>query len=551
MALEPDDSASALAALGIEGVLSHMPGGFFVYRADADKGLIYANEACCRIFGCDDLSAFKRLTGFTFPGMVHPDDIVRVEDSIARQIAADQFDMDYVEYRIVRSDGAVRWIEDYGHYVETKAGPLFYVFINDGTEKHERHRKELASVSAELAEAHVREAEHRSMLRGALSQAEAANVAKNAFLSNMSHDIRTPLNAVVGYAELIRAHLDEAERVRAYTDRVLDASHQLLDVVNETLEISRMEAGHVQLVMAECSLSSAVEQVRRDFAETAERRGIALEADVSGIVHDRVEADVVRLTHLLSQLVDNAVKYSPPRTTVRIVASEEPGSAGGFSTFRLTVADEGIGMDAAFTDRMCLPFERENNTTASGVQGTGLGLTIVRSILDLMQGDLSAESTPGAGSVFTVTLTLRVTHAEDAGEAFGRRERTGEVRRILLVEDNELNSEIACCLLEDAGYTVEVAENGQVAVERLGGAAPDAFDLVLMDIQMPVMDGYAAARAIRALPDPLRSTVPIIAVSANAFSEDRKRSLESGMDAHLAKPLDIHRLERLIATVIG
>ena len=534
MAPEPDDTASALAALGIEGVLSHMPGGIFVYRADADEGLIYANEACCRIFGCDDLSAFKRLTGFTFPGMVHPDDIVRVEDSIARQIAADQFDMDYVEYRIVRSDGAVRWIEDYGHYVETKAGPLFYVFINDGTEKHERHRKEL-----------------RSMLRGALSQAEAANVAKNAFLSNMSHDIRTPLNAVVGYAELIRAHLDEAERVRAYTDRVLDASHQLLDVVNETLEISRMEAGHVQLVMAECSLSSAVEQVRRDFAETAERRGIALEADVSGIVHDRVEADVVRLTHLLSQLVDNAVKYSPPRTTVRIVASEEPGSAGGFSTFRLTVADEGIGMDAAFTDRMCLPFERENNTTASGVQGTGLGLTIVRSILDLMQGDLSAESTPGAGSVFTVTLTLRVTHAEDAGEAFGRRERTGEVRRILLVEDNELNSEIACCLLEDAGYTVEVTENGQVAVERLSRADPSAFDLVLMDIQMPVMDGYAAARAIRALPDPLRSTVPIIAVSANAFSEDRKRSLESGMDAHLAKPLDIHRLERLIATVIG
>ncbi len=551
MALEPDDSASALAALGIEGVLSHMPGGFFVYRADADEGLIYANEACCRIFGCDDLSAFKRLTGFTFPGMVHPDDLESVERSITYQIATSTYDMDYVEYRIVRSDGAVRWIEDYGHYVETKAGPLFYVFINDGTEKHERHRKELASVSAELAEAHVREAEHRSMLRGALSQAEAANVAKNAFLSNMSHDIRTPLNAVVGYAELIRAHLDEAERVRAYTDRVLDASHQLLDVVNETLEISRMEAGHVQLVMAECSLSSAVEQVRRDFAETAERRGIALEADVSGIVHDRVEADVVRLTHLLSQLVDNAVKYSPPRTTVRIVASEEPGSAGGFSTFRFVGADEGIGMDAAFTDRMCLPFERENNTTASGVQGTGLGLTIVRSILDLMQGDLSAESTPGAGSVFTVTLTLRVTHAEDAGEAFGRRERTGEVRRILLVEDNELNSEIACCLLEDAGYTVEVAENGQVAVERLSRADPSAFDLVLMDIQMPVMDGYAAARAIRALPDPLRSTVPIIAVSANAFSEDRKRSLESGMDAHLAKPLDIHRLERLIATVIG
>ena len=549
MASEPPAYQTALAALGIEDVLDRMPGGFFVYRADADEGLVYANDACCRIFGCDTLDAFKALTGFTFPGMVHPDDLAAVERSIEEQVAADRFDMDYVEYRIVRADGEERWIEDFGHYVQTEVGPFFYVFINDATEKHARHRRELESVNAELESARARETEHRTMLRGALSQAEAANVAKNAFLSNMSHDIRTPLNAVVGYAELIRAHLDEPSRVRTYTERVLDASHQLLDVVNETLEISRMEAGHVQLVSAECSLTAVIDQVERDFREAAARQRIALETDVSALAHDTVTVDVVRLTHLLSQLVDNAVKYSPGGSTVRLTAEEAPGGAGGFSTFRFTVADEGVGMEPAFMERMFLPFERESNTTASGVQGTGLGLTIVRNILDLMQGTLAVESEPGHGSVFTVTLTLRI-HDESDG-VLRQPRRTGAVHSVLLVEDNALNSEIARCLLEDAGYAVEVAENGQVAVDMIAAAEPGAFDLVLMDIQMPVMDGYAATRAIRALPDPLRATVPIIAVSANAFSEDRRRSLESGMDAHLAKPLDINRLQRLIATVMG
>ncbi len=550
MAPSPAPPIAALMALGIEDVLDRMPGGFFVYRADADESLVYANDACCRIFGCATLDEFKALTGFTFPGMVHPDDLAAVERSIARQIEADQFDMDFVEYRITRADGEVRWIEDFGHYVETEAGPLFYVFVNDATDKRAQRLRELDTVNAELARAQARETEHRTMLRGALSQAEAANVAKNAFLSNMSHDIRTPMNAVVGYAELIRAHLGETDRVRTYAERVLDASHQLLDVVNETLEISRMEAGHVQLVSAECSLAAVIDRVERDFREAAERRDITLKADVSALAHDRVTVDVVRLTHLLSQLVDNAVKYSPAHSTVRLTAEEVPGGAGGFSTFRFVVADQGIGMEPAFMERMFLPFERENNTTASGVQGTGLGLTIVRNTLDLMQGTLAVESEPGRGSVFTVTLTLRA--VQDEGDGLRRApRRAGAVRSVLLVEDNELNSEIARCLLEDAGYTVEVAENGQVAVDMIAEADGSTYDLVLMDIQMPVMDGYAATRAIRALPDPLRATVPIIAVSANAFSEDRRRSLESGMDAHLAKPLDIGRLQELIASVIG
>lgn len=540
----------ALAQLDIGDVLAHMPGGFFVYHADGDEAVVYVNEACLRIFGCADEEQFVALTGGTFPGMVHPEDIEAVEHSISRQIQADRYSMDYVEYRIIRRDGSVRWIEDYGHHVTLDAGEFFYVFINDATDKLRERADELEAVNAQLREAYARELEHRTMLRNALSEAEAANVAKNTFLSNMSHDIRTPLNAVVGYASLISAHGGEAERVRAYSDKVLAASEQLLDVVNETLEISRMEAGHVQLAEAECSLSELVMQVRMDMVDLADRADVTLVCDIGPLAHDRVLVDAVRLSHVLTQLVDNAIKYSPAGSTVRISVAENAGAPQGFASFRFVVADKGVGMEPAFMERMFMPFERESNTTASGVQGTGLGLTIVRNVLDLMEGELAVESAPGEGSTFTVDIIFRQAPADVAVEAPRPSRGRGPVHRILLVEDNELNREIACCLLDDAGYAVDTAENGEVAVGMIEEADACAYDLVLMDIQMPVMDGYAATRAIRALPDPLRASLPIIAVSANAFSEDRKRSLESGMDAHLPKPLDVHRLQSLIEKVV-
>lgn len=540
----------ALAQLDIGDVLAHMPGGFFVYHADGDEAVVYVNEACLRIFGCADEEQFVALTGGTFPGMVHPEDIEAVEHSISRQIQADRYSMDYVEYRIIRRDGSVRWIEDYGHHVTLDAGEFFYVFINDATDKLRERADELEAVNAQLREAYVRELEHRTMLRNALSEAEAANVAKNTFLSNMSHDIRTPLNAVVGYASLISAHGGEAERVRAYSDKVLAASEQLLDVVNETLEISRMEAGHVQLAEAECSLSELVLQARMDMVDLADRADVTLACDIEPLAHDRVLVDAVRLSHVLTQLVDNAIKYSPAGSAVRISVAENAGAPQGFASFRFVVADKGVGMEPAFMERMFMPFERESNTTASGVQGTGLGLTIVRNVLDLMEGELAVESAPGEGSTFTVDITFRQAPADVAAEVPRPSRGRGPVHRILLVEDNELNREIACCLLDDAGYAVDTAENGEVAVGMIEEADACAYDLVLMDIQMPIMDGYAATRAIRALPDPLRASLPIIAVSANAFSEDRKRSLESGMDAHLPKPLDVHRLQSLIEKVV-
>ena len=407
----------ALAQLDIGDVLAHMPGGFFVYHADGDEAVVYVNEACLRIFGCADEEQFVALTGGAFPGMVHPEDIEAVEHSISRQIQADRYSMDYVEYRIIRRDGSVRWIEDYGHHVTLDAGEFFYVFINDATDKLRERADELEAVNAQLREAYARELEHRTMLRNALSEAEAANVAKNTFLSNMSHDIRTPLNAVVGYASLISAHGGEAERVRAYSDKVLAASEQLLDVVNETLEISRMEAGHVQLAEAECSLSELVLQARMDMVDLADRADVTLACDIEPLAHDRVLVDAVRLSHVLTQLVDNAIKYSPAGSTVRISVAENAGAPQGFASFRFVVADKGVGMEPAFMERMFMPFERESNTTASGVQGTGLGLTIVRNVLDLMEGELAVESAPGEGSTFTVDITFRQAPADVAAEA--------------------------------------------------------------------------------------------------------------------------------------
>ena len=287
-----------------------------------------------------------------------------------------------------------------------------------------------------------------------------------------------------------------------------------------------------------------------DMVDLADRADVTLACDIEPLAHDRVLVDAVRLSHVLTQLVDNAIKYSPAGSTVRIGVAENAGAPQGFASFRFVVADKGVGMEPAFMERMCMPFERESNTTASGVQGTGLGLTIVRNVLDLMEGELAVESAPGEGSTFTVDITFRQAPADVAAEVPRPSRGRGPVHRILLVEDNELNREIACCLLDDAGYAVDTAENGEVAVGMIEDADACAYDLVLMDIQMPVMDGYAATRAIRALPDPLRASLPIIAVSANAFSEDRKRSLECGMDAHLPKPLDVHRLQSLIEKVV-
>lgn len=530
-------------------LLSEMPGGFFVYRADGDERIVYVNNACLRIFGCSTLEQFKELTGFTFPGMVHPDDIDAIERSIHDQIESNAHRMDYVEYRIITYNGSVRRIQDYGHYVQKDSGNFFYVFIDDATDRLKGRMAELEEMNLRLNESIYREHEHRRLLRAALKQANSANIAKTTFLNNMSHDIRTHLNAITGYSQLIADHIGDAQRILDYTEKITLASNQLLDVVVETLEVSHFEAGRVQLFEADCTWPGIISKIENRYGPVVRNAKVNFTIETDNIRHNAIFADEQRIKQLIEQLVDNSIKYTPQGGSVQLRIEELKDKMEGFGRFKITVADTGCGMSPEFTAHMFEPFERENTTTESGVSGTGLGLTIVRHTVNLLAGHIEVDSTPGKGTSICVSFTARLSSPiGEVPEPKNAQPRESSLS-VLVVEDNELNREIAVCLLEDAGYKVRCAEDGRKALEVL--CEGDAqFDAVLMDIQMPSMNGYDAARAIRAMENPNIATLPIIATTSDAFPEDRKKAIDSGMNGHIAKPLTIERIEEVLLPLI-
>ena len=669
--------------------VDRMPGGFFIYHADGEEELIYANDAMIRMFNCKSEQEFRELTGNSFRGIVHPEDLELVEKSIWEQIANSCYDLDYVEYRIIQKGGGIRWIDDYGHFVRSAvAGDVFYVFAGDATEKkaiqleekkallkenfqkewslksrleeydqeHLRHLEIIEGLSVDyesifyanletnrvkaycvsprfrkqfpeeyqvcpfegfdreyirewvhpddweaLAEAtnpecirrklakdktfvvnyrvsagekisymqlHVvdvgiegefgqvllgyrnidaeikKALDQKQILRDALQEARLANDAKNRFLSNMSHDILTPMNAIVGFTALARKHIHEKEKVAEYLGMIGAASDQLLQLLNDVLEISKIESEQDRVEEAESNLIEIVQQIQKVAFPRAAAKHITLSMDISELAHPFVRADREKLDQILTHLVDNALKYTEDGGLIRMVVSDVGEPKENHALFRFCVEDDGIGINEEFQAHLFEPFEREKNTTFSRIHGTGLGLTIVKKLVDMMGGDVSVKSRVGEGSRFQVSLPLEVQQvqkeAEEAPMDFC------ESKRILLVDDNEINLEIEKAMLQGVGFLVETAEDGSIALDMMRQAGAGYYDAVLMDIQMPVMDGYHATRAIRALEDPALSTVPIIAVSANSFEEDRRKSLESGMNAHLPKPLDSQRLLELL-----
>ncbi len=647
--------------------MDEMPGGFLIYRADEDEQILYANAALIRIFRCDSREEFRALTGNSFRGMVHPEDLPAVEQSIKEQIAASQYDLDYVEYRIRTRGGQIRWIEDYGHFVRTDSvGDIFYVFLGDATEKKQENLRRLevieglsanyesilyvdlnadsilpyrlsprirpwftgsghafcfSSYMSEYLDAWVvpeergtvalatspdyirqklsktktyyinyqissgrsrqymqlrivnvgktesisqivlgcrltddeirREMEQNQILEEALGNANLAITAKNAFLSNMSHDMRTPLNAIFGYAGLAKQNLHIPETALAYLNRIESAGRQLLDLIEKVLEISWNEANDVPLKEKECSLPELAEEVYKAMLPQASDKSIDFSADFSRLVHRRVFCDQGKLRQILLYLTDNAVTYTPEGGHVSLSATELESLPNDYAVYQFTVEDTGIGIGQDFLGHIFEPFEREKNTTFSGIHGTGLGLTIARNIVGQMDGAIDVESKVGQGSIFTVTLRLRAYQepsSPSCGEPVTLEELLG--RTILLVEDNALNLEIETDILSELGFVIDSAENGHIAVEKLSASRPGDYLLVLMDIQMPVMDGREASMAIRRLPDSALSRIPIIALSANAFESDRRKSIESGMDAHLTKPLNVPLLlETIVKTI--
>ncbi|MCM1244573.1 MAG: ATP-binding protein [Roseburia sp.] len=691
------DPHSIRSAYEVINFMNEMPGGFFIYRADGDEEIIYANQALLRIFKCETRKDFEELTGNSFKGIVHPDDLEEVEKSILEQIANSKYDLDYVEYRIIRKDGSIRWAEDYGHFVRCGSiGDIFYVFLGDATEKKERQlseravlinahekkeeqlqilieeydkekklinqehlrrlevieglsvnyesilyadldtnkilpyrlssrterqfekkyqlcdftwyvsdyvntwvhpedRESVANVTdpeyirAKLSECktyyinyravyheevqylqlrivnvgtndHVSqivmgyqridseiqtEIEQKEILKEALNTANLAITAKNTFLSNMSHDIRTPLNAIFGYTSLAKKHIasHDTTTVADYLDKIETASNQLLDLIDKVLEISWTESDDIHIEENECHLPSILEEVQAVLLPQASEKNISISLDTNKLRHPNVYSDRDKLKQILLYVADNAITYTKNDGTVTLAVSELEKLPNNYVVCQFEIKDTGIGIKKEFLSHIFEPFEREKNTTFSGIYGTGLGLTIAKNIVEMMGGDINAKSTVGKGSTFTFTLRFRIQNhslsspesTEDPAALLGE-------KKILLVEDNEINLEIETEIFHELGFHVDTATDGAIAVDKIEHSTPGEYALILMDIQMPVMNGWDATKKIRQLENPELSHIPIIALSANALENDKRISIECGMNAHLTKPLNVPQL---------
>jgi PAS domain S-box-containing protein len=677
----------------VEEIGRHMPGGFFIYRSGGNEELIYANHTVFEIFGCDGLEDFRELTGFTFRGIVHPDDYGTAESSIKAQISHN--DMDYLEYRIVRKDGAVRWVDDYGHYTESQAyGGLFFVFISDITEKREEAENEArrlaeqieADTRLKLSEARRQEMEERLALqeklleeqrqreqqnsmivalssdyrsvyyvnldeddavcyledrrfeeapslgehfpylrvftefginhvaenyreayfhfiqpdniraellkqpliafrfleiRGgresyamlriagvrhledrtdnlvhaigvgftdidaemrrsltqqnalvvALEAAKEANRAKTAFLSSMSHEIRTPMNAIIGLDSLALRSAGLPPETRGYLEKIGESARHLLGLINDILDMSRIESGRMILRREEFSFRSMLEQINTMVMSQCGEKGLKYECSVIGGVSDNYIGDDMKLKQVLINILSNAIKFTDSPGSVKMTV-ERTATFEDQSTLRFDISDTGIGMDSSFLPKVFDSFTQENSSRKSKYGSTGLGMAITRSIVELMNGTITVESEKGVGSVFTVVVTLK--NADGSGPA-ATFIRPRDIR-VLIVDDEEIAAEHARVVLDEVGVRADTCLSGPDALHTLELAYTKhtPYNLVLLDRKMPGMDGLTVAREIRRRYD--RSTTVIILTSFN-WEEVIDEALDAGVDGFLAKPL--------------
>ena len=388
-----------------------------------------------------------------------------------------------------------------------------------------------------------KDAVHAAELEKAAREAQAANVAKTRFLFNMSHDIRTPMTAILGYAGLLAAHLDERDRALDYLGKIRSSSDFLLSLINYVLEMARIESGKAALKLEPSDINELAASLKAVFDPLADEKHITTTCTID-IQHPYVRSDQTKVREILLNIISNAIKYTPEGGRVDFTMTELPGETPGTVRYKAVVQDDGIGMSAEYLPHLFEEFSREHTSTESRVTGTGLGLPIVKSLVQLMGGTIDVESTVGKGSTFTVVIPFPVISKEELTQ---QREQPADPaaglagKHLLLAEDNDLNAEIALTILQENGMIVNRAEDGIRCLELLGAKPAGYYDAVLMDIQMPRMDGYQATQAIRALPD-ARSTVPIIAMTANAFEEDKQRAFDAGMNDHISKPISVNAL---------
>ncbi len=408
--------------------------------------------------------------------------------------------------------------------------------LKSAKRQENNHKAELEKKNADLTEA--------------VAVAEAANRSKRVFLFNMSHDIRTPMNAIIGFTNLAKQNIDDREKVGDYLEKIMLSSNHLLSLINDILDMSRIENGKVTIETIPVCITDQMQLVKDVVHSDIESKNLTYVEKKVDLEDVYVYADALHVNRVLINILSNAVKFTPKGGTITYTMRERKENREGYAYYDFIIEDTGIGMSKDFTEHIFEQFAREKTSTVSHTQGTGLGMSITKSLVDLMGGDITVESELGRGSVFTVTLEFRLTtsdmvHANaSALEAPQDLELSG--RRVLVAEDNDLNMEIAVALIENMGISVDTARDGSEALDMVKSQPPKRYDLILMDIQMPMMSGYEAARAIRALEDPVKAGIPIIAMTANAFEEDKATAYAAGMNAHIAKPLDVSILAQTI-----
>ncbi len=412
--------------------------------------------------------------------------------------------------------------------------------------------KEVLYVAHDCTEEKIKEFEQKECLAQALAASRQASKAKSTFLSNMSHDIRTPMNAIMGFTALAQAHIDDTDLVKDYLAKISTSGAHLLSLINDILDMSRIESGAVKLEENLLHLPDIFDDLRAMTQGMVTEKNLHLHITSQDMKHENVITDKLRLNQVLLNIVGNAIKFTGPGGDIWICAREKVSQRVSYTSYEFTVKDSGIGMSKDFMDHIFETFTRENSVTVSGIQGTGLGMAITKNIVTMMGGDIRVESEEGKGSIFTVTLNFKLPKDEITREEASEKTEASATtdilnydyrgKRALLVEDNELNAEIARAILEETGMTIDCVNDGDLAVETLRKVPADYYDLVFMDIQMPKMDGYTATREIRTLDDNHKANIPIVAMTANAFEEDKQKAFACGMNGHIIKPVSMEAI---------
>ena len=414
------------------------------------------------------------------------------------------------------------------------------------------HRERKAAQETASLNARLRESQEQ--LKQALEQAESASVAKTNFLSNMSHDIRTPMNALLGYTMMLKPRLKD-EQLLGYVEKMEQSGNLLLSIINHVLDMARIESGRMEVNEVYTRVGHDVEELISVFSVEAKKKNIRLLTSVQ-VEHGHIMCDITKIREIFSNLISNAIKYTPEGGTVEFNTRELPCSRPGYMRIQSEIADNGMGMSKEYLPTLFDAFSRERNTTVGKISGTGLGMAIVKKLVDMQGGTIEVQSELGKGSRFIVTFEHPI-----ADESLYKQEEQKDTsaqgaelikgKRILLAEDNDLNAEIALFILRNMGLEVERVEDGAKCVSTLEQQPAGTYDLIFMDVQMPKMDGYTATQNIRALDDKKKAAIPIVAMTANAFAEDRERALAAGMNGHIAKPIDVKKLEQVLVKLLG